>query len=70
MTLRHPRVMGTIEYYSVERKFGFISGPNKMERQHFFYLSAVQGVPQVGRKVTFEPSETMKGPIALDVVVL
>lgn len=57
---------GTIATLMIERGFGFISADGG---RYFFHLSALErGVPFVslfeGQRVSFEPTEGVKGPRA------
>jgi len=69
------RWLGRIEWFDARKGFGFLSGPNSQlpagRGEFFFHVRDVQnGIPEIGRKVTFEPSECSKGKIALRVEVI
>jgi cold shock protein len=66
------RMSGSVKFFEDDRGFGFIVGDDG--RDYFTHRTKIRG-PVVGiatltkgEKVTFDPSSSGRGPIALDVV--
>ena len=63
------KILGRIEYFNSIRRFGFVYDMDGTQR--FFHVSSVvSGTPVAGRLAQYEPGETSKGPVALDIEIL
>jgi len=63
-------VDGTVKFYNIKKRFGFIKGDD--EKDYFVHLSGIEKGNKIneGDRVTFTVEETEKGPNARNVKLL